>query len=144
MLLDRPDGIRPEAVDARCDELGPHDDAVRVSSVPQQPGPDRTTESLPQAEHGLMCGVGRDPELLGQLRRFEPVPQVEVQDARVTLAEGRRGCPHQVALLRPADRGHGIVVPDRLAARFEQLRVTGRHGASLSFEAVEGPVAGDP
>ncbi len=43
-----------------------------------------------------MGGVGLDTELLGDLGRRQPVAQVEVEEADVSLAQRRRCRPHQL------------------------------------------------
>ncbi len=80
-----------------------------------------------------MRGVRGDPQFLGHLVWFEPVAQVQVEQAGVPFAEGRGRGPDEVALLGAGVGGlRGLVV-----GALEVAVVSGRHGTPLPLEPVQ-------
>ncbi len=113
---------------------------------------DRVAQLAPQAEQELVGVVGADAELVGDLGRVELVAELEVEDARVALAEcgGRR--PHQLPLVPGvADRlgGEHPVGTDEVVTVVAVVAVVeAGHdvtleglGPTVLLEPVEGPVA---
>jgi hypothetical protein len=95
---DQPDRGCVERLVTRRGELRAQHDTGGVGMTPQQPGTDGIAEALTQPEHRLVRRVGCDAQRVGQLRGLESVPQVQIQQARVTLTQRRRRCPDEIAL----------------------------------------------
>ena len=121
----------------------------RVAPPPEHHRTDRVGQPGPHAEQELVRIVGGDTEFLGDLGRRQPVPEVQVEDARPLAEDDGRGLYQPVAIVRGADLGHVELAPrpDEVGRASvvhpgHDLGVQGR-AATVSFEAIEGPVAGD-
>ncbi len=136
-------------VEAVADERGELRTA-RPPAVPQDVRADRRAEPRPQAEQELVGVVGGDAEFVGDLGRGEPVPQVQVEQARVAFAQGHGSCVDQPVAIGGGDDVTRVAGPacgdgaagagiEQVAHRLALLRP----GSAVPLEPVEGPVAGD-
>ena len=124
--------------------------AQRAAVAPQQIGADDITQPVPEPEQLLVGVVGLDPQLVCDLRRGQPVAEVQIEQADLPLAQRGRGSPHQLlAIPYLADRigsqgslGPGGVRETSVSKTTHHI-IPGGPAAVLPLQTVERPVPGD-
>lgn len=140
MPLDKPHHPCVEAAQPRAIEFAGKRPARGLTLAPQEMGLNRATEAAPHPVQRLVGGIGRDTQLFSDLSGFEPVPEVQIEDARITLPQCGGCDPHEIVYFRSLGLSFRVTERTRGITSIEHPVVIGRLHPSLVSEPVEGAV----